>query len=102
MRRPTASPDEQFTIGLGSVDEVREGCFPVRQAPLVVANILAPVIIRLFEGGLGELVSPGGRLILSGILREQAGDVIAAAEAEGLKVIETRPMEDWVAILCGK
>ena len=63
---------ERFTIGLGSVTEVRDGRFLIRQAPIVLANILAPVIIRLFGMGLADLVAPGGVLILSGILAEQA------------------------------
>ena len=44
----------------------------------MLANILAPVIIDLFDGGLGELVAPGGSLVLSGILAEQSGGVEAA------------------------
>ena len=58
-----------------------QGSFSFRQAPLVLANILAPVIIRLFEAGLADLAAPGGTLILSGILDKQAEDVVAAARA---------------------
>jgi len=76
-----------------------EGRFPIRQAPLVLANILAPAIIRLFGVGLTDLVAPGGVLILSGILAEQAESVQSAAEEYGLKFVEKRRLEDWVAIL---
>ena len=65
----------------------------------MLANILAPIIIRLFDMGLAELVSPGGVLILSGILAEQAEGVISCAEARGLKLVERRQIEDWVALL---
>ena len=92
-------PASAFSIGLGSVTEVLAGRFQVRQAPLVVANILAPIINRLFDMGLAELVSPGGALILSGILAEQAGGVIACAAAHGLKLVEKRNSGDWVALL---
>ena len=101
-------PEDQFAIGLGSVTEVLAGRFQVsskdggreiRNAPLVLANILAPIIIRLFDMGLAELVSPGGVLILSGILAEQAEGVISCAEARGLKLVERRQIEDWVALL---
>ena len=90
---------EHFAIGLGSVTEILEGRFPIRQAPLVLANILAPVIIRLFGVGLTDLVAPGGVLILSGILAKQAESVQSAAEEHGLKFVEKRRLEDWVAIL---
>jgi ribosomal protein L11 methyltransferase len=90
---------ERFAIGLGSVTEILEGRFAIRHAPLVLANILAPVIIRLFGIGLADLVAPGGFLILSGILAEQAGSVQSAGEKHGLKLVETRQQGDWVAIL---
>ena len=51
---------ERFAIGLGSVTEILEGKFPIKKAHLVLANILAPIIIRLFGMGLAELVAPGG------------------------------------------
>ncbi len=101
-------PAGQFVISLGSVTEVFAGRFKVSSrggsreilnAPLVLANILAPVIIRLFDLGLAELVSPGGALILSGILAEQAEGVISSAEAHGLKLVEKRQLGDWVALL---
>ncbi len=93
-------PDDQFAIGLGSVTEVLAGRFKVRQAPLVLANILAPIIIRLFDMGLADLVSPGGTLILSGILAEQAEGVVSSAESHGLKLAEKRQIGDWVALAC--
>jgi ribosomal protein L11 methyltransferase len=94
----------QMVVGLGSVAEVRAASypdFPAIQAPLVLANILAPVLIQLFEVGLGELVSPGGRLILSGILDVQVADVLAAAARHGFRLAEQRQITDWVALLLG-
>jgi ribosomal protein L11 methyltransferase len=92
-------PVNQFAIGLGSVTEILAGKFQVRNAPLVVANILAPIIIRLFDLGLAELVSTGGALILSGILVEQAEGVIYCAETHGLKLVGKRQLGDWVALV---
>jgi ribosomal protein L11 methyltransferase len=85
--------------GQGSVDEILAGKFSLHQAPLVLANILAPIIIRLFAAGLAKLVAPGGTLILSGILDKQADDVLAAAQAQGLVEIERRQIADWVAMV---
>jgi ribosomal protein L11 methyltransferase len=89
----------QIETGVGSVSEVREGKFSIRQAPLVLANILAPVIIRLFDAGLADMLAPGGKMVLSGILDTQAQGVIDAAEAKGLKRIDQRKINDWVAIV---
>jgi ribosomal protein L11 methyltransferase len=88
----------EFIIGQGSVKEVLEGKFPFDGAPLVVANILAPVIVRLFEAGLADLVEAGGVIILSGILREQGQSVIEAAQTHGLLLNEQRQMGDWIAL----
>jgi len=92
-------PMDQFAIGRGSVPEVLSGKFGIRNAPLVLANILAPIIIRLFDMGLAKVASPGGALILSGILADQAAGVIASAETHGLKLEERHQLGDWVALL---
>ena len=89
---------EEFLLGVGSVAEIRAGEFPITQAPLVVANILAPVLLRLLEAGLADLVTEGGALILSGILAEQGKAVLEAARRRGLKLKERRQMGDWVAL----
>jgi ribosomal protein L11 methyltransferase len=90
---------KKFVIGLGSVDEVKAGQFVLSQAPLVLANILAPVLIRLFDAGLADLIAANGSIILSGILDYQAKDVAAAGEKYGLKLVEQRQINDWVALL---
>ena len=88
----------EFILGVGSVDEIRSGQFAFTKAPLVVANILAPVIVRLFDGGLADLIEPEGAIILSGILAEQEQRVVEAAQAQGLRLNEKRQMGDWVAL----
>src|SRR5689334_22146614 len=82
----TNSMGDELILGVGSVREILDGKFPLRKAPLVVANILAPVIIRLFAAGLPELIEEDGVILLSGILQEQAQGVIEAAQAHGLRV----------------
>lgn len=92
-------PEEKLLLGLGSVGEILAGSFPLRDAPLVFVNILAPVIMRLFEDGLARLLTPAGKLILSGILESQAEEVLAAARSQGLALVERRQLADWVALL---
>ncbi len=89
---------EELLLGQGSVTEVLAGQFKVKSAPLVVANILAPVLIRLFDAGLADLIEPNGEVILSGILDHQVENVIEAGQAKGLKRGEIRQMKDWVAV----
>ncbi len=91
--------EEKVETGLGSVEELRSGNFSARRAPLVLANILAPILIRLFEGGMAHLVAPGGVIILAGILAEQGASVMAAGEASGLTFVEERRSGDWVALV---
>jgi ribosomal protein L11 methyltransferase len=86
----------------GSVKDILEDKFSVCSAPLVVANILAPVIIRLFEAGLAELLEPGGVIILSGILREQTQSVMDAARSKGLRIEGQHQIEDWVALVLSR
>lgn len=90
----------RFAIGLGSVTEILAGSFQVKSAPLVLANILAPILVRLFDAGMADLIQPGGVIILSGILAEQAETVIAAAQSKGLELVGRKQMGDWVALAC--
>jgi ribosomal protein L11 methyltransferase len=89
---------ERLEVGLGSVAEVLAGRFTFRQAEIVVANILATVIGRLLGEGLGDLLAPGGVLILSGILEHQVAEVLSAASARGLSLFDQRRQGDWVTL----
>jgi ribosomal protein L11 methyltransferase len=89
---------DELILGVGSVGEVLDGKFEFKSAPLVVANILAPVINRLFDAGMAELIEENGAIILSGILFEQEQSVIEAGQAHGLRMNERRQMGDWVAL----
>jgi len=77
---------------------VLQGKHTKYQAPLVLANILAPVIIKLFDDGLHKLMLPGGVLILSGILEEQEERVLMAAKKQGLEMVLKNQIGDWVSL----
>jgi len=89
---------ERLELGKGSLAEVRAGAFSMCQADLVLANILAPVLIRLLDAGLAGLLERGGSLVLAGILEEQSAGVEAALEMRGLRLVERRQQGDWVAL----
>ena len=93
---------ERIETGQGSVTEIVRGDFSLKQAPLVLANILAPVLIRLFDAGMADTIEPGGVIILAGILAEQGESVRESAESKGLTFVEERHKGDWVALVMKK
>jgi ribosomal protein L11 methyltransferase len=88
---------EKIESSLGSLQEIREKRFSIYEAPVVVVNILAPVIVSLFQSGLGDLVEKNGILILAGILDSQFEDVEKIATEKGFSRIEKRTSADWVS-----
>jgi ribosomal protein L11 methyltransferase len=86
----------ELQIGQGSVAEVLEGQYKLKQADIVFANILAPVLIRLLDAGMGGLIAPGGVLIMSGVLEEQEANLRAALEKHQLSVVGTSKIADWL------
>jgi ribosomal protein L11 methyltransferase len=89
---------ERLELGNGSIAEIRAGAYSLRRAPVVVANIVAPILLKMIQEGLGELLAEGGVLILSGLMLEQEGEVTRAAEAAGLSVRQRRQAGDWAAL----
>lgn len=71
----------------------RDGSFD-----LVLANLLAG-IVQALAPDLAAVTAPGGVLIASGILDEQAPDVVAALERAGFEAPRVRADGDWVAIV---
>jgi ribosomal protein L11 methyltransferase len=90
--------DSSVSFACGSVDEILTGRFKFPQAPLVAANIIAPILTSLFEAGLEKVVSPGGTLVLSGMLEEQLPGMLELLEQNGLAVREKIQEGDWLAL----
>ena len=67
------------------------------KAELVIANIIADIIIRLFDQ-LDEHLEQGGTLLTSGIIEDRIEDVLAAAEAHGYGVVEQLENKGWACI----
>ncbi|HXZ68041.1 MAG TPA: 50S ribosomal protein L11 methyltransferase, partial [Alphaproteobacteria bacterium] len=68
------------------------------QYDLVLANILAKPLIRLARE-IAAHVQGGARLVLSGILDEQAASVAQAYRAAGFALINRRDLEGWSTLL---
>ncbi len=76
--------------------------------PLIVANILTKALLPMIPI-CPQFLEPAGRLILSGILVQEASQIEAQLEANGFRVLEVRQLkenneliqsgENWVGIL---
>lgn len=96
-----ASDDNASRNGVG--DRLRvylPGDAPVASYPVVLANILAKSLVEL-EPVIRAACAPGGVVVLSGILREQADEVVAAY-AGGFESFEVAAREDWVRITASR
>lgn len=68
---------------------------------LVFANILAGPLVALAPS-ISGVVAKGGHLILAGLLQPQATRVIAAYQAQGLRLINRSPRAEWPVLLFQK
>ena len=84
--------------GLAERLEVREALAGDDRCDLLLANVLAGPLVALAEG-LEARIRPGGRVVLSGILPEQAGAVRAAWAPFELAALED---EGWVVLVGGR
>ncbi len=90
------------TFVVGSIENIQAGCFPFKRSPVVMANILAPILLRLLDSGLIDLVLSDGVLLLSGILEEQFPQMQTALQHLGFSILERRQTQDWIAISASK
>ena len=67
------------------------------KANLVIANIVADIIIRLFDQ-LDEHLEEDGTLLTSGIIEDRIDDVINAATAQGYGVVKRMENKGWACI----
>ena len=68
---------------------------------LIFANILKAPLIGLAPD-MGANTVDGGYAILSGILNEQADEVIAVYAENGFNLVERRVIVDWTTLILGK
>ena len=89
---------DKTSFALGSVKELIQEEFQLSRAHLVVVNIIAPVLTRMFEDGLRDTVSPAGNLILSGILLEQLPEILTLLDEHGFNLMTQQLQGEWVGI----
>ena len=98
-----AGRDNARLNGVGSVTGFGVG-WPAGPHPVVVANIVSPVLLELRER-LVDATAPRGHLILSGVLAEEADDVEGAFESSGLRTHRRSSFSadaEWTSITLAK
>ncbi len=96
-------------LARNGVEEGRIGFFvggieALRARPsfdVVTMNILPHVIIPALPA-VRSVLAPGGRLILSGIMTTQRDEVVAAAEAAGLRLVDEAARGEWWCGVVGR
>jgi len=95
---PQALTATQYNAEKNHVQERISYYLPTEFVPLtaniVIANILANPLIEL-AAQISGLVMPGGQLILSGILKEQAYAVADVYRNHGFSVAKAVDQDDW-------
>jgi ribosomal protein L11 methylase PrmA len=67
--------------------------------PLVLANLLAAAH-RSLVARYTSLVTPGGVLVLGGLLDGEAGEAAALMAAHGFTQLDARSVEGWTSLAC--
>lgn len=90
---------ERVTLWVGDAEALDVARLAAPSMDLVIANIRPDVLVPIAPA-LRRLLAPGGRVLLSGILVEEAPPVRAAYEAAGLVHVDAEGMVDgeWQAI----
>lgn len=65
---------------------------------LILANIRPSVLVPI-AGDVAARLAPGGLVVLSGILGEEADAVLAAYAGSGLELADRRDLNEWCALV---
>ena len=68
------------------------------EADLIIANIIADIIVRLFGEVKGSLAA-GGTMLLSGIIEDRLADVVEASGRHGFSVEKIEQEKGWAAVV---
>lgn len=68
-------------------------------APVVSANLLAPIHVRL-AARYPAIVTPKGSLVLGGIEESRAAEVVAAVTSSGFVIASRRTANEWTTLVC--
>jgi ribosomal protein L11 methyltransferase len=86
---------KQVTFAVGSVDVV------ARRFEVIVANILLEPILAMLKP-LHTVLTPGGVVILSGILSVEVRQLQGGLATHGWRIIRQVAREEWRAVVCAE
>ena len=89
--------DDLLNVFHGSIEEI-ESNMPRKKIDLVLCNILAPVI-KLIGPDLKKIIAHKGKLVLSGLLVEQLGELQEFFSSLGWQVQEIKTMDLWALMV---
>ena len=87
---------DKIEVRLAEIENVAETNFD-----LITANINKPILLNIVEQ-LALKLSPGGVLILSGILKEDESDILEAYKKHNLELIDKKILDEWLALVLKK
>ncbi|MCG8514632.1 MAG: 50S ribosomal protein L11 methyltransferase [Halanaerobiales bacterium] len=100
-----AAARENIAInGVKGIIEVRQGDLTAglnERFPLVTANLLPELISRLLPA-LPGVMSEGGLVILSGIIEEKKGAMLAELAELDFTLLEEKQEEEWISLVARK
>jgi ribosomal protein L11 methyltransferase len=81
-------------IKIAHSDAAKMPIRPKKRFNLICANLISDLLVRERERIIAQL-SPGGVLVVAGILKTEFSEVRRAYEKWGLKLISTRSKKEW-------
>jgi ribosomal protein L11 methyltransferase len=93
LRNIALNKAERIELHEGGIDQCR-GSFD-----MIAANLISGTLVQL-AGEIASRLVPAGVVIMSGILKGQDDEVVAAAESSGLACIERFADGKWVSLAC--
>ena len=88
--------EDKVTTGVSDLLKSFDG-----KADLIIANIIADIVIRLFDE-LDEHLAENGKLLASGIIDERVADVTEAALAHGFVIDKVIEESGWAAMVISR
>lgn len=81
---------------IGSLENI-----PEQQFDIVLANINRHILL-MYMGRLYELLKEGGKILMSGLLKEDYDIILNASEAAGFKLSKSDELNNWIILIFEK